>query len=309
MLLQVLALVGSLAVLGLLVWALWDLLAVRQQRRMLAARSALSQAEVRANSPMARLDTVLRRTELGRSLGRRLARSGVSVRVSTFVVSLVASAISAVVLLWFVLAPLFGTVAAVGVGMLFFVYLQHRERRRREEFTRQLPELTRVLSNATSAGLALPTAIDMAAEEMAAPASEELQRMAQSMKLGQPLDEALAELRNRMPSRELGVLTGTLLVASRSGGSLVTALRGLSGTLEERNETRREVQTILTESTATSWFLVATGVGVLFLINWMQPQALENMSTTLAGQVVLGLVISLYVVGLLVIRRITKFDF
>ena len=45
---------------------------------------------------------------------------------------------------------------------------------RTEHFITQLPELARMLANATQAGLALRTAVGMAAEELEAPAGEEL---------------------------------------------------------------------------------------------------------------------------------------
>lgn len=174
------------------------------QRRQLASRSALHEAERRANTPLARLDVALRRTEPGRRVENRLARAGVKVRVATFVVGMAAAAVLAVVFVWQALAPVFGLAAAFGVGFAFFAYLKRQEERRKEVFTAQLPELARVLSNATQAGLALPTAIDMAAEELDDPAGSELRRVAESMKLGLPFEEAVNELRERMPSREIG---------------------------------------------------------------------------------------------------------
>ncbi|WP_344966721.1 type II secretion system F family protein [Salinactinospora qingdaonensis] len=302
-------LVGTTLVLAVAIWGLYELTAGAEQRRMLVARSALDEVERRARTPLARLDVALHRTELGRRLSRRIARSGVEVRVSTFVVAMVAAAVLAVIFVWQILAPVFGIAAAVGVGWLFFSYLRRQEERRREEFTGQLPELARVLSNATSAGLALPTAIDMAADELDDPAGSEMRRLAQAMKVGQPFETALNDLSKRMPSRELGVLTSTLLVASRAGGSLVTSLRNISETLENRKETRREVRTILTETTSTTWALGLMGVGALFLINAILPDILRNMTASLAGQLVLGLSALLFIFGLVLVRRITRIDF
>ncbi|MEE2046892.1 type II secretion system F family protein, partial [Nocardiopsis tropica] len=164
------------------------------------------------------------------------------------------------------------------------------------------------LGNATSAGLALPTAVAMAAEELDGPAGEELGRMAESMKLGAAFEEAVRELRERMPSRELGVLLSTLVVASRSGGSLVTALRNISETLENRKETRREVQTILSETTSTVWALGFMSVGALFLINGIEPGIMRVMTTSVAGVTVLLVVAALFALGFLLVSRITKFD-
>lgn len=295
-------------VLAVALWAVWELVSGAQQRRMIAERSALDRAEREAATPMARLEVALFRTQWGARLHRRIVRSGADVRLSTFVVALSTGALLAVVVVWQVLAPFFGLLAAAGVAFLFFSYLNRAEAKRREEFTAQLPDLARVLGNATSAGLALPTAVAMAAEELDGPAGEELARMAESMKLGASFEEAVAELRQRMPSRELGVLLATLVVSSRSGGSLVTALRNISSTLENRKETRREVRTTLSETTSTVWALGAMSVGAVFLINAIEPGIMRVMTTTPAGIAVLLVVAALFTTGFVLVNRITRFE-
>ncbi|KOX24195.1 type II secretion system F family protein [Nocardiopsis sp. NRRL B-16309] len=306
---QIMAILGGLAlVLALALWALWEFVSSAEQRRLIASRSALAQAEYEAATPTARLDAAIYRTQWGARLHRRIARSGAEVRLSTFVGALLGGSLLAVIVVWQVLAPFFGLLAAAGVAFLFFSYLNRAESKRREEFTSQLPDLARVLGNATSAGLALPTAISMAADELDGPAGEELGRMAESMKLGASLEEAVGELRERMPSRELGVLVSTLVVASRSGGSLVTALRNISTTLENRKETRREVQTILSETTSTVWALGFMSVGALFMINAIEPGIMRVMTTSVAGIAVLLAVAALFTIGFVLVSRITKFN-
>ena len=131
--------------------------------------------------------------------------------------------------------------------------------------------------------------------------------MAESMKLGASFEESVAELRERMPSRELGVLLSTLIVASRSGGSLVSALRNISTTLENRKETRREVRTILSETTSTVWALGFMSVGALFLLNMIQPGIMRTMTSQPAGIGLLLVVAALFVIGFVAVSRITKF--
>ncbi|WP_233515007.1 type II secretion system F family protein [Marinitenerispora sediminis] len=299
----------SAVMLAFAVWGIVVFVDGVAQRRLLASRSVLAEVERRANSPLARLDVALRRTEFGRAVYRRLARSGVRVRVSTFLLLLLGAIVAAIVFVWQILAPLFGLLSAGLVAFLFLAYLRRQEERRTEAFTAQLPELARVLSNATSAGLALPTAIDMAADELDDPAGAELRRVVESMRLGQSFEAAIEDLRQRMPSREIGVLVSTLLVSARSGGALVTALRTISDTLESRKETRREVRTILNETTSTAWALLVMGVGALFLLNAMMPGTVEAMVESPFGLVILALALSLFVTGFVVIRRMARIDF
>ena len=149
-----------------------------------------------------------------------------------------------VVALWLIaaatLAPFFGPIAgAVGVWAAA-IFLNWQRQKRIEAFINQLPDVARLLANATAAGLALRTALAMAAEELEAPAGEELARVADQLALGRSVDDALGELAERLPSRELVVLVTTLVLSNKAGGTVVSSLRNLTQTLEDRKETRRD---------------------------------------------------------------------
>lgn len=295
------------ATLAVCVWGVGELAAGYEQRRRLAARAVLGQEDAREGL-LSRLDRRLLRTEFGRAVARRLAASGLRVGVSAFLTAMAAGAALAVVLIGRWLAPVFGVVAALVVGWLCFGYLRRLEERRKEEFIAQLPELARVLSNATQAGLSLRTAVEIAAEELAEPAKSELSRTADALRLGQPLESALRDLSDRLPSRELGVLISTLIVAARSGGSLVTSLRSIAATLEDRKEIRREVKTIMGEAVVSNWAVGAFGFMGLVLIEQIQPGTLQQMSEKPLGQLTLVVAGALFVGSLLIIQRMTRID-
>ena len=302
------AVLAALAVvLVVAIWGIGDLAAGWEQRRRLIARAEPAVGR-RLSGPLHRLDVALIRTTVGKRLARRLAASGMRMRVSTFVVLMAGGGLAAIVLIGRWIAPAFGLVAAVGVGFAFMSYIRRREERRNEEFVAQLPELARVLSNATHAGLAMPTALEIAADELADPAGEELRRTCDALRLGQSMEDALRDLGERLPSRELGVLISTLVVAARTGGSLVTALRTIASTLEERKEIRREVKTIMGEAVVTNWAIGILGALGVVMINVMMPGALRTMTGELLGQVVLAVAAALFIGGLFIIARFTRIN-
>ncbi|MFF5260655.1 type II secretion system F family protein [Actinomadura viridis] len=297
-----------LAVLAAMVWAAYEFGRGLDQRAELATRGARGYEERRMATFLDRWDARLRRTNLGRRLGRRLTASGTRIRLSTFVFTLGGAGLAIVVLLGQFLSPFLGVVLAAGACGAVFAYLRHQEDRRREEFVGQLPELARVLGNATSAGLSIRTAIEMAAEELDDPARTELARTAEALRLGQSFDEAMNDLRERLPSRELAVLVSTLVVASRSGGSLITSLRNIATTLEQRKETRREVKTILGQSVVAGWAIGGMGAVMLLGIAVFSPGTLERMTASVVGQLILVTVLVLFSSAVLLIRRMTRID-
>ena len=119
-----------------------------------------------------------------------------------------------------------------------------------------MPELARVLANAASRRPVHADRDRDGGDELAEPASTELRGVADQMRVGADLETAMLQINERLPSREIRVLISTLLVASRSGGSLVTSLRDIADTLEMRKEVRREVRTVLAQAVLTGYLVV-----------------------------------------------------
>lgn len=254
------------------------------------------------------LDRRLRRMELGRRIDVKLATTGLQLTPGEFFAYMLAAVAAVWLMAASFLAPFFGPVAGV-IGLWSAnAYLNWQRARRTERFINQLPELARILANATQAGLALRTAIGIAAEELEAPAGEELSRVADRLAIGHSIEESLSELTERLPSRELVVLVSTLVLSARAGGAIVGSLRNLTVTLEQRKETRREVRTQLAQVTATSYLVPVIGLGSLLLVNAMMPGALDRMTGALIGQTAVLVSLGLFTLGFVLIRRMSKID-
>ncbi|MEU7063530.1 type II secretion system F family protein [Streptomyces sp. NPDC046161] len=254
------------------------------------------------------VDRRLRRTRLGRRIEVKLATTGLDLTPGEFFVYMLMSVAGVWLVSASLLAPFFGPVAGLIGLWAGNAFLNWQRTRRTERFINQLPELARILANATQAGLALRTAIGMAAEELEAPAGEELGRVADRLAVGHSIEESLGELTERLPSRELVVLVSTLVLSARAGGALVGSLRNLTVTLEQRKETRREIRTQLSQVTVTAYLVPAIGLGSLLLVDMMMPGALDRMTGALIGQTAVVIALGLFTLGFVLIRRLSKID-
>ncbi|MEW2573684.1 type II secretion system F family protein [Streptomyces sp. NPDC047070] len=297
---------GTLAVAGVHTYV-----SGRAQRQALVDRLSgggpLRTAAGRARR-FAAVDRRLRRTRLGRTIQLRLSATGLDVTPGEFFTYVAA----VVVALWLIaaaaLAPFFGPIAGMVGVWSAAIFLNWQRQKRIEAFINQLPDVARLLANAAAAGLALRTALAMAAEELEAPAGEELARVADQLTLGRSVDDALGELAERLPSRELVVLVTTLVLSNKAGGTVVNSLRNLTKTLEDRKETRREVRTMLSEVNATAFTVPLLGLGSLLLINSSNEGALAKVTGSPLGQTLVLIAMGLYTIGFFVIRRLGRIE-
>lgn len=281
----------------------------------LSAKAVLAQAvnprlsEQRDRVRRSRIDRLVLRSRIGPWIAEAIGLLGWSVRPIGFLAGVVALCLSLALVLgltlsWY-LAP-FGLIAG---ALLARARVRKLRERHTEEFIAQMPELARTLSNATSAGLSIRTAVAMAADELAEPAASELQLVADEIALGVPLETAMTNLQERLPSRELGILVSSLVVGSRSGGGLVTALRDIAETLDTRKEVRREIRTLYTQTVATAYAVLGVGGLSIFLLEGISPGTVDTMATTFIGQAAIVFAVVVYSTCIYVVRRMTRVSF
>lgn len=187
-------------------------------------------------------------------------------------------------------------------------WLSRRSAKRLEDFIAQLPELTRIIANGNSAGLSMGRCIAMAGREMAEPAGAEMRRVVHRLDVGASTDQALTELAERMPSREINILMRTIVIQGRTGGALTDALIDIAQALEQRKELHREVQTVILGSAVSGYAVMLIGAGAVILLNLMEPGLVDKMAGSLIGQVVLAVAALFFVTGAVLMKIVGKVE-
>lgn len=281
---------------------------VNARTQISVGRNVLQESGQAHRSWLQQVESTLSSTRLGRRLRHELTTAGLNYPLWAVILGAVVATVTVPWLLWVYIAPVFGVLGlfAGWLGVRWWVAFQRR--RYRDKFVDQIPDLARVLSNATNAGLSIRTAWAVAEREMSQPARGEIARINTAVRFGASLEDAMLQVEERLPSREVKVLMSTLVIASRSGGSLVSALRDISYMLDERKETKREVRTVIAQSVATGYAIMFIGVALLLFVNMIFPGTIERMTTHIVGQITLVVSGGMMFVGWLLIRRITRLD-
>jgi tight adherence protein B len=295
---------GALFMLGL-----WQLLAGGSRRAELALRGQAGGAEAAGRSLIRALDVRFRRTPTGQRMAAWIGGAGVKVLPVELILMVTMASVTSALVLSRLFATWLAVLLAIGasIGVARF-WIERKRGSRRDAFVAQLPEIARMLSNGTQAGLSMPQAVRMTSRELADPAGSELKRVIEEMQVGRSVEDALEALSARLPSREVSVLMTTIVIQQRGGGDTVKALGELSATLEARKDLRREISTLLSGVVFTSYLVAGIGAGTILIINLMSPGVTREMTSApegIAGLVVAGI---LWTFAFLAIRRTTKVD-
>jgi tight adherence protein B len=286
-----------------------ELLAGRARSFELRDRAALSAHEPALTRLRRRLDRRIRASAAGeRWVVRPLAAAGIDLPPHEFLALALGAGLAGGVLSAILLPAWLAVLIGLGCARAVWGWVEWKRRKRRQAFVAQLPELAQLLSNGAAAGLSIAASLEMAAGEIAEPARSEMRVVLEHMRIGQSLELALEDQRERMPSRELGVLVTTLVIQQRSGGDVVNALKNMSETLEQRKDLIREVRTLMSGAVFTGYVVAALGIGSVFLLNAISPGSIDRLLGSPAGIAAFVVAGLLYAVGLLLIRKVTRVE-
>lgn len=239
------------------------------------------------------------------SLDKKLQRAGLPLFASEFL-----AIVLAVVAVTFLLAwPLTGSagsalllagIAAIGG----FFYLEYRINSRLAAFHRQLGDTLLMMANALRAGFSFLQTIELVAQDMKPPVSEEFGRVMHEVRLGISTEEALQHLSERVRSADLDLIITAVLIQRQVGGNLAQIFKTISTTINERLRMRQEIGAITAQGRMSGWVLGLMPIGIGMLMSLMNPDYLKPLFETDIGQIILGIGLVSEVVGMLVIRKI-----
>lgn len=199
---------------------------------------------------------------------------------------------------------LFGFIALPVIGSLPYIYLRHRRSRRIRDFEELLPEALDVIVGSLRAGFTFELAMKLVAQEVPDPVGFEFAVVFEEQNLGVPLADALAELRERVPSDDLELLTVSLLIHRRTGGNLAEILEKTASTIRDRFRLKREIRTKTAHGRFSGFILVIMPLVMIAVILTLNPDYFLVLLNEKAGQYLLGSAIIMQILGILIIRRI-----
>ncbi|TAK61818.1 MAG: hypothetical protein EPO22_08095, partial [Dehalococcoidia bacterium] len=241
-----------------------------------------------------------------------IEQTGLKMRVGEYLMIRLAFGLAAFLLVWVLGQSLIAFVLALLAGffasMLPKVWVSVLRRRRLAAIGKQMPEAVTMMANALRAGFAFQHGVDMVAQQMEAPISEEFSRIIVDTNLGATVEEALNGFLKRCDSEDVNMVVTAIMIQRSSGGNLAEILETVGETMRERERLTGEVRTMTSQqrfsgTVLTFWPLIL--LGVFAAANWKQTSLLF---TTNVGLVLVAVGLTLQVMGYYTIRRILDID-
>lgn len=187
----------------------------------------------------------------------------------------------------------------------YVLVLSSSARKRINQIDKQLPLMISHLRANLQSGSTAQQALIGITDDIPSPLGTELKVLRDQVNVNVSLSEALNDLSNRVPSREMKFLTSSIEIATSSGADLEPQLKIIQGILHQR---RKQAQLLATAVSSVAPSLWVAGGAVPVALLWSLNSSPENKEfwQSPIGLAALVVVIFLYGTGLFVNKKMVR---
>ena len=258
-------------------------------------------------STIGALDRVLANSKLARDTELLLYRAGVDMRVGTFL--LVIGVTGAAAMLLFQLffgRPLFALFFGLVCAAIPYAVVRSKKTKRTRLMEEQLPDAMDLMTSALRAGLSLPAALQLVAQEAPSPLAEEFGHTFDEQNLGLDIRDAMLNLAHRIDSVDIKFFVTAVVVQRETGGNLAEIMQNIAHIIRERFRILGDVRTLTAHGRFSGVILGVLPFAMGFLIAIIAPDYMLGFIRDPNGQALLLLALVLQVLGFLWIRKVVN---
>lgn len=228
---------------------------------------------------------------LERDLGEKLRRLRVSTaRLRRQIVLWSLLLVSTFLGLWLGLDSIvFAVLATAILSYGPWYILRQMAETRRLKVEDQLADAMVTLSSAVKAGLSLPQAMAILADQCPKPICAEFQQIMGEYQLGKPMERCLEEAKARLHSENFALFAAAIQASRQSGGRLNETIDRIARSVLELQRLERKVQSETAQARKSAVYMAISPVLILIVYYFVDPINTTRLFVTLPGQILLAI--------------------
>jgi tight adherence protein B len=228
-------------------------------------------------------------------------------RVGTFLLIVAVTGAAAMLLFQlFFGRPLFALFFGLVCATIPYGVVRSKKTKRTRLFEEQLPDAMDLMTSALRAGLSLPAALQLVAQEAPSPLAEEFGHTFDEQNLGLDIRDAMINLAQRIDSVDVKFFVTAVVVQRETGGNLAEIMQNISHIIRERFRILGDVRTLTAHGRFSGVILGVLPVAMGFLIAIIAPDYMLGFIRDPAGQSLLLLALVLQILGFIWIRKVVN---
>jgi tight adherence protein B len=243
-----------------------------------------------------------------RMISKMLERADIQLRTVEFFWIAVGSAlVVAMFSFLFGASPVILIILTVVAGMIPFSVVWLKMRKRLRAFENQLPDLLITIAASLKAGHSFKQGLQAVVDEGHPPANEEFKRVLTEASLGRPMDDALAEMAERMASKNFEFAITAVTIQRQVGGSLATLFDMVADTVRQRQQFTRKIRALTAMGRMSAYTLIGIPFFLLGTITLANGTYMHPLYHTHAGHLLMIIGLTMMAIGSAILKKIVSF--
>jgi tight adherence protein B len=243
-------------------------------------------------------------------LQRTIERADVPLRtVEVVYIMLAAGFVSGLVAAGFTQSVPWIAVGLLCGTLLPYLVVSVKAKKRVRAFENQLPDLLVTMAAGLKAGHSFRQSLQSVVDEDQPPASKELNRVLTETRLGRPMDEALAEMAQRVGSKNFEFVITAVTIQRQVGGSLAGLFDMVADTVRNRQQFAKKIKGLTAMGRASAYVLIGLPVFVAGMLTVVNPEYMRPLWHTSTGRTLVLIGLGMIGVGALMLRKIVNFRY
>jgi tight adherence protein B len=241
-------------------------------------------------------------------IGQMLERADVPLRTVEFFWIEVGAVVVA-----FIVATLIGVgipialVLVVVAGSIPYAVVWMKMRKRIRAFEDQLPDMLITIAASLKAGHSFKQGLQAVVDEGHPPANVEVRRVLTNASLGRPMDDALAEMADRVGSANFEFAITAVTIQRQVGGSLASLFDMVADTVRQRQQFARKIRALTAMGRMSAYTLIGIPFFIAGAVTVLNRGYMHPLYFTTAGRFLIGLGLVMMTLGSLVLKKIVSF--
>jgi tight adherence protein B len=194
----------------------------------------------------------------------------------------------------------------LAVGGVFALWLRLQRFRRR--LVSQLPAFIDALVRLIIIGNSIHAAFQLSVATLKSPLRQHMEGAAALVRAGVELDQALAQMAQKVRVEELRLLAAIMGLGVRYGGRADTLLERVAAFMRDREQAQHELVAMSAETRLSAWILGLLPIGVGATIVLVNPAYFARMWQDGTGQTMIFGALGLQALGVLMLYRLARLN-
>ena len=194
----------------------------------------------------------------------------------------------------------------IGSFFLLDIYYIINYKKRRRLIENDLLNAIIIMNNAFKSGMNIMQAISIVESELTGPIKDEFRKINIDIKYGLSLETVFDRFYNRVKIEDIKYISSSLSLINKTGGNIVRVFSAIEKNFYDKKKIRDEMNSLTSSSTFMFRLLVFMPILLVLIILVLNKDYFMPLINTSIGRIIILLILILYTMYIIVVKKVMK---